>query len=87
MSNPFSGRALPLSGPATDIVPVTPDDGLDLEEAAVALYVETGGSLRLTTVRGVVRELTVPDACLLPVGALRVHATGSTASGIYALMV
>lgn len=87
MSNPFSGRALSLSGPATDIAPVVPNDNTDLVETAVALYIETGGIIRFTTVRGIVREVTVPDSCLLPVGAQRVHATGSTASGIYALMV
>ena len=67
MTDFFNGRTPSLSGPATDIVPVQPDDQTDLAQGAVALYVETGGSLRLTTVRG--------------------HATGTSATGIHALVV
>lgn len=87
MINPFSGRALSLSGPATDIAPITPNDTLDLAEAAVAIYIETGGSIRVTTVRGLVRDVVVPDASILPVGVKRVHAAGTSATGLYALMV
>lgn len=87
MTHLFNGRTPSLSGPATDIVPVVPDDFTDLASVAVALYIETGGSLRLTTVRGEDRDITVPDNAILPVGALRVHATGTTATGIHALVV
>ncbi|MCA0044094.1 spike base protein, RCAP_Rcc01079 family [Celeribacter litoreus] len=83
MINPFIGRAAPLSGPAKDVFPITPDDALDLPNVAVALYVETGGALRITTVSGAIRTLSVDDMCILPVGVLRVHATGTTASAIH----
>ena len=43
--NPFHSRTPTLSGPATDALPVTPDDGADLTHVAIALYVETGGTL------------------------------------------
>ena len=47
--NPFANRAIPLSGPASDIIAVTPSDVTGLEDVAIALYVETGGTLSLET--------------------------------------
>ena len=87
MTNPFASRNLSLNGPVTDIQPVTPSDSLDLPEVAVALYVETGGSLTVTTVSGAQRTLNVADWAILPVGVLRVHQTGTTAAGIGALVL
>jgi hypothetical protein len=87
MKNPFSNRAPALSGPALDILPVTPSDAADLSEVAVALYIETGGSVTFTTPRGTVRTVDLPDMSILPVGAVRVHATGTTATGIHAFVV
>jgi hypothetical protein len=40
--NPFENRSLALSGPATDALPVVPDDATDLPHVAVGLYIETG---------------------------------------------
>ena len=88
MANPFSGRAAPISGPATDIAPVTPDDGADLPDAAIALYVQTGGVVVIDTVGGgVARAVPVGDGAFLPVGVTRVRATGTTATGIHALVL
>ncbi len=87
MTNPFQNRTPSLSGPALDIVPVTPDDGADLAAVAVALYIETGGALVLTSVAGQTRIVNVADFAILPVGTRRVHATGTSASGIHALTV
>ena len=87
MINPFANRAAPLSGPARDIEPVTPDDATLFPEVAVALYVETGGTLSIVTERGETRDLTVPDFCIVPVGVSQVRATGTTALGIHALLV
>jgi hypothetical protein len=85
--NPFANRALSLSGPATDIIPVTPDDGVDLAIVASALYVETGGAISVVTARGQQRLVEVADFAVLPVGVARVRATGTTATGIHALVV
>lgn len=85
--NPFANRAVPLSGPATDILPVAPDDGTDLTDVAIALYVETGGAVALHTVGGQTRTVGVADNAILPVGTRRVLATGTTASGIHALVL
>ncbi len=87
MSNPFESRALSLSGPATDIVAVVPSDTVSFADAALALYVETGGTLHLETVSGHDRTVTVADFSFLPVGTTRVNATGTTATGIHALVL
>lgn len=87
MSNPFEGRALDLSGPASDLVPVTPNNGADLPVTAVALYVETGGTVVFDSVAGMTRTVQVADFAILPVGTRRVRATGTTATGIHALVL
>jgi len=87
MSNPFENRALALSGPALDIVPVTPNDTVDFADVAVALYVETGGDIQFISAAGNTRTVSVSDYAVLPVGARRVLATGTTATGIHALQV
>ena len=87
MTNPFENRTSSLSGPATDIIPVTPDDIVDMPDVAIALYVETGGSLSLATVRGGTRSVTVANNSILPVGVRRVNATGTTAAGIHAMVI
>jgi hypothetical protein len=83
----FKSHALTAAGPATDIVPVTPNNGTDLEVVASALYVETGGTLSIVTVRNQTRSILVGDQSILPVGVRRVRATGTTATGIHALVV
>ena len=87
MNNPFANRSPSLSGPATDMLPVTPGDDLDLAKVAVALYIETGGKLTFITVTGETRSIQVADFTILPVGATRILNTGTTASGIHALTV
>jgi len=85
--NPFQNRALSLSGPFTDIVPVTPNDATDLTDVAVALYVETGGDVSVVTVAGQSRLIAVPDFGILPIGVTRVNQTGTTATGLHALIL
>lgn len=88
MTNPYGGRAVPLSGPANDLMPVQPDDGADLPSTALALYVETGGVVVVDTVAGdAPRSVTVGDRALLPVSVRRVRASGTTASGLHALVI
>ena len=83
----FQSRALSPAGPATDIIPVTPDDGVVLPIVASALYVEQGGILSIVTVRDEMRLVRVGDQAILPVGVRRVRATGTTAIGVHALVV
>lgn len=87
MINPFSNRAASLQGPATDIQPITPNDFADLPFVAIALYVETGGAISFMTAAGQQRQVELPDFAILPVGVRRVEATGTTASGIHALVL
>lgn len=85
--NPFANRDPSPAGPATDILPVTPDDDEDLAIVASALYVETGGSVAIVTLRGAARLVAVGDRTILPVAVRRVRASGTTAAGIHALVV
>ncbi|MGQ0610057.1 MAG: spike base protein, RCAP_Rcc01079 family [Paracoccaceae bacterium] len=87
MINPFENRVSSLSGPARDLLPVTPNDAVDLAAVAVGLYVQTGGTVSIVTVGGGTRSVSVPDFSVLPVGVTRVRATGTTASGIHALVL
>ena len=85
--NPFKNRTLALSGPVTDALPVSPDDLTDLPNVAVGLYVETGGTVSIVTVTGETRTIAVADFSILPIGVQRVRATGTTATGIHALVL
>lgn len=87
MTNPFSTYATGLNGPATDLMPVTPDDGNDLGQIPVALYVAGGGVLRIQTVDGSDVTLPVADHVTLPVGVRRVYATDTTATDIFGYIV
>jgi len=85
--NPFSNRAVPLSGPATDALPVTPNDDSDLPHFALGLYVETGGMISVITIAGQTRSIKLPDYAILPLGIRRVRSTGTTATGIHAMVL
>lgn len=85
--NPFAHRARSIHGPATDALPVTPDDATDLPMVAIALYIETGGTVVLDTVAGETRTISVADFSILPLGTSRVRSTGTTAAGIHALVL
>lgn len=69
------------------MVPVVPDDLTEMTEVAVALYVETGGQVSLLTSRGQSRIVNVTNFAILPVGTRRVNATGTTATGIHAMVI
>ncbi|MEO1313475.1 MAG: hypothetical protein AAFV27_06325 [Pseudomonadota bacterium] len=87
MTNPFSRRASSLSGPGVDYVPITPDDGTDLADVAASIYVEGGGAVQFVSIKGQTRTVTVPDFGWIICGAVRILATGTTASGIHAVVV
>ncbi|WP_112320881.1 spike base protein, RCAP_Rcc01079 family [Oceanibium sediminis] len=87
MTNPFSRRASSLSGPGTDYNPVTPDDATDLPDVAASLYVEGAGTVAFISVKGESRSVAVPDFGWIICGVARVLATGTTATGIHAVVV
>jgi len=83
MFDPFKNRAISLNGPATDLIPIVPDDVTDLAVVASALLVETGGTVSFVSRAGETRSVVLGDGAILPVGVRRVLATGTTASGIH----
>jgi len=91
MANPFVYTNSPnQSGLVYDMVPVTPSDSIDNVGAgniAIGLYIETGGSIVFLNKDGNERTITVPDFHTLTCSVKRVKSTGTTATGINALVV
>ncbi len=76
-----------LDAPAKDGFDIIPDDGADLERVTRAVHVGSAGTVRVTLMSGAVVTLSGLSAgALLPVRARRVHATGTTASDLVALL-
>lgn len=71
---------------AGEAVDVTPNDSTDLATLGAALYVGTGGSVKVDiTGSGTVTFTNVANGTFMPIYVDRVYATGTTASGIIAL--
>ncbi|MEM7667696.1 MAG: hypothetical protein AAF317_00915 [Pseudomonadota bacterium] len=87
MSNPFSLRATSLNGPGIDYAPVTPSDSQPLLDVAVSLYVENGGAIVFVSEKGQNRTVRVPDNGWILCGVRHIRATGTTATGIHAIVV
>jgi hypothetical protein len=87
MQNPFENRALSLSGPARDYVPVTPSDSNPLPQVAIALYAEVGGRVTFISETGAMRDVEIPDFGWIMCGVSHVRATGTTATGLHALVL
>ena len=85
MTNPFSTHNGGLNGPASRLVPITPDDSNDLPEGACrALLVGTAGTADLIDASGVERTGVPLQQGYNPIGVLRVK-TGGSASSLWAL--
>ncbi|SOH95452.1 hypothetical protein SAMN06273572_11131 [Monaibacterium marinum] len=87
MHNPFTSRSSTISGPGTDYLPVTPSDTNDLSDIAVSLYVENGGDVTFHSIRGTQRTVAVGDNSWLLCGVSRVFETGTTATGLHAVVI
>ena len=91
MANPFVYTNSPnQSGLVYDMVPVTPADGSDNVGAgnvAIGLYIQTGGNVTFLNKDDNERTVTVPDNFYLTCSVKRVKSTGTTATGIHALVV
>ena len=66
---------------------MTPDDAADLPDVAISIFVESGGAVAFTSQKGVDRVVTLPDFGFLACGVRRIRETGTTASGIHAIVV
>tara|TARA_R110000796_G_C14345837_1_gene410933 strand:+ start:64 stop:333 length:270 start_codon:yes stop_codon:yes gene_type:complete len=88
MSNPFEGVGASLNGSVQDIEPVTPHDSNLFANGTVAigLYITVGGAIKIKTVKGTDRTMTVPDNFYLVCACKQVFATGTAATGIHALV-
>jgi len=87
-NNPFKGVGPNLTGAVVDMQPVTPNDGAIFADGVVAigLYVTVGGAVKFKTARGEDRTVTVPDNFYLICSCQQVFSTGTTATGIHALV-
>lgn len=73
----------------TDLVPVSPDDDNDLATEARAIRCRgdgAAGTLRITTTADAVRNTYIAAGEVLTVGVVRVHNTGTTATGLEVLL-
>lgn len=86
MIDPFTNRIPDLEGPYRDIREIVPSDLYNLKIFAVGLYVETGGTVSFVTTSGQSRQVVFGDNTTIHVGVRKVHQTGTTAEGIYALI-
>jgi hypothetical protein len=78
-------RTLPVD-PATSAAAVTPHNTNDLTYVTRALYVGTGGDVKVNMAdSGTVTFVGVPTGTTLAVRASRVYSTGTTATDIVAL--
>lgn len=85
MTDDVSRRGRSIVKQADYMDAITPNDGADLANEALGLYVETGGDLHITTVGGSEQTVAVTDFQFLPLHVKKVFATGTTATGIYGL--
>lgn len=86
MSDPFEKHTSSLESPASMLVPVTPDDSTDLLVPSRALNVAQSGMVQVTTTGGTTATLFVAAGIGFPVRVTRVWATGTTATGITAML-
>ncbi len=90
MSNPFKGAPPQLHGLVYDMVPVSPSDSTDNVgegNIAIGLYITAAGNVSFQNKDGNTRTVTVPANYNLVCSVKRVLNTGTTATGIHALVV
>jgi len=85
-NNVFKGVGNNLTGAVLDIQPVTPHDTNYFESVAIGLYITVGGTVAFTTANDQERTVTVPDNFYLVCSCKRVKSTGTSATGIHALV-
>lgn len=88
MPNPFLLFAPDsMSRPATDAFLLTPSNTVDLPRAARGLYVGGAGDVALTTLDGSNATFAgLAAGTFMPVGAVRILLTGTTATNIVGLV-
>jgi hypothetical protein len=82
MVDKFATYSSGLDSPASDVFPITPNDGTDLAVATRAIRADTGGVVVLVTMSGNERTCKFADGETRAIRATRVKATGTTATGL-----
>lgn len=85
MADAFERNASALDSPAAHAASVTPNDSTDLAASSRALYIGTSGDVKVTTVGGNDVTFANVPVGVLPIRVKRVHATGTSATGIIAI--
>lgn len=85
MSDAFRNFGKNLQSPPSAGVQISPDDGADLPVTTRGLNVAGSGDVRLTTLDGDTLTLHIAAGSVFPIRAVRVFATGTTATGIVGL--
>lgn len=86
MAETYEHHAAGLESPAFHAFEVAPDDTNPLPSPTRAIYVGNGGHLCLTLLSGAtVTFQNLPAGSILPVRAMRVMSTRTTATGIVGL--
>ena len=79
----FRDMQLGPEAPGIDLVPVTPNDSVDLPQTGRAIRcIGTAGTVRFVSLAGVVRNTSISTGETLTVAAQRIHSTGTTATGL-----
>lgn len=78
--DPYRFHARGLNSPATRHVAITPSDSADLPVRPRVLYCQAPGDVVVRDEMGLDLAYTVAQGQILPVGAVRVLATGTTAT-------
>ena len=76
-----------LESPATRLAAIVPDDTTPLVFATRAIAAETSGLVQVVTVAGDAGRIFLSAGVPFPIRATHVMATGTTATGIFAITV
>jgi hypothetical protein len=86
MTDRFANTQSSLSSPASGGIAVEPNDETSLTETSRALYVGSGGTLRVRMLSGETLDFTgISTGALLPIRVTQVLASGTSARNIVAL--
>ena len=82
MSDPFSHLTKGFDSPGDTHYPITPHDDNELDKVPRAIWVNTDGDIAMVDGGGQEITYTVKGGCWIPFRAVKIKATGTTATGI-----
>lgn len=86
MTDTFSKHSRSLTSPPEEAAAIVPDDAYPLGHVSRAIFVGTGGDLRVRMLKGgVVTLANVPGGAFLPLRVSQVYATGTSATHLVGL--